>query len=45
MVIFLAGLKQIPIDLYEASGVDGAGKIRQFFGITPPMLSPVIFSI
>ena len=43
MVIFLAGLKQIPIDLYEASGVDGAGKIRQFFGITLPMLSPVIF--
>ena len=43
MVIFLAGLKQIPADLYEASGVDGAGKIRQFFGITLPMLSPVIF--
>ncbi|MCF7754933.1 sugar ABC transporter permease [Paenibacillus xylanexedens] len=43
MVIFLAGLKQIPADLYEASDVDGAGKIRQFFGITLPMLSPVIF--
>jgi multiple sugar transport system permease protein len=43
MVIFLAGLKQIPADLYEASQVDGAGKIRQFFQITLPLLSPVIF--
>jgi multiple sugar transport system permease protein len=43
MVIFLAGLKQIPADLYEASQVDGAGKIRQFFRITLPLLSPVIF--
>ncbi|MBW7454527.1 carbohydrate ABC transporter permease [Paenibacillus sepulcri] len=43
MVIFMAGLKQIPGDLYEASEVDGAGKTRQFFQITLPMLSPVIF--
>lgn len=43
MVIFLAGLKQIPADLYEASQVDGAGKIKQFFKITLPLLSPVIF--
>ncbi|MDP4098862.1 sugar ABC transporter permease [Paenibacillus sp. P96] len=43
MVIFLAGLKQIPADLYEASQVDGAGKMRQFFRITLPLLSPVIF--
>lgn len=43
MVIFLAGLKQIPADLYEASQVDGAGKIRQFFQITLPLLSPVLF--
>ncbi|CAH0120197.1 MULTISPECIES: carbohydrate ABC transporter permease [unclassified Paenibacillus] len=42
MVIFLAGLKQISPDLYEASSVDGAGKWRQFFKITFPMLSPVI---
>jgi len=42
MVIFLAGLKQIPTELYEASSVDGAGKIRQFFKITVPMLSPVV---
>lgn len=43
MVIFLAGLKQIPTDLYEASSVDGANKIVQFFKITLPMLSPIIY--
>jgi multiple sugar transport system permease protein len=43
MVIFLAGLKQIPNDLYEASAVDGAKKIRQFFHITLPLLSPTIY--
>ncbi|NQX58677.1 carbohydrate ABC transporter permease [Paenibacillus qinlingensis] len=42
MIIFLAGLKQIPMDLYEASSVDGASKVRQFFTITLPMLSPII---
>lgn len=43
MVIFLAGLKQIPNELYEAASVDGSGKIRKFFHITLPMLSPVMF--
>lgn len=43
MVIFLAGLKQIPYDLYEASSVDGASKVTQFFKITLPMLSPIIY--
>lgn len=43
MVIFLAGLKQIPSDLYEASSVDGAGRLTQFFRITVPMLSPTIY--
>lgn len=43
MVIFLAGLKQIPADLYEASQVDGASKTRQFVQITLPLLSPVLF--
>jgi multiple sugar transport system permease protein len=43
MVIFLAGLKQIPSDLYEAASVDGANPVRQFWHITLPMLSPVIF--
>ncbi|OPA74068.1 ABC transporter permease [Paenibacillus selenitireducens] len=42
MIIFLAGLKQIPKELYEASSVDGAGMIRKFFSVTLPMLSPVI---
>ncbi|HTG70087.1 MAG TPA: sugar ABC transporter permease [Candidatus Udaeobacter sp.] len=42
MVIFLAGLKQISTELYEASSVDGATRLRQFFSITIPMLSPVI---
>ncbi len=43
MVIFLAGLKQIPTELYEAASVDGAGPWRQFRSVTLPMLSPVIF--
>ncbi len=43
MIIFLAGLQQIPKEFYEASSVDGAGKIRQFFAITLPGLSPIIF--
>jgi multiple sugar transport system permease protein len=43
MVIFLAGLRQIPADLYEAARVDGAGTIRQFFSITIPLLTPIIF--
>ncbi|WP_408635468.1 carbohydrate ABC transporter permease [Phytohabitans suffuscus] len=43
MVIFLAGLKQVPTELYEAASVDGAGRFRQFVSVTLPMLSPVIF--
>lgn len=43
MVIFLAGLKQIPQELYESASVDGAGKARKFISITLPMLSPVMF--
>ncbi|WP_374987749.1 carbohydrate ABC transporter permease [Paenibacillus sp. R14(2021)] len=43
MIIFLAGLKQVPKDLYEAASVDGASKFRQFIAVTLPMLSPVIF--
>jgi len=42
MVIFLAGLKQISKELYEASAIDGASKPRQFISITLPMISPVI---
>lgn len=43
MVIFLAGIKAIPREMYEASAVDGAGPVRQIFQITLPLLSPVIF--
>jgi multiple sugar transport system permease protein len=43
MIVFLAGLRQIPRDMYEAASIDGAGKIRQFFKITLPLLTPVIF--
>ncbi|WP_438350322.1 carbohydrate ABC transporter permease [Paenibacillus sp. FA6] len=43
MVIFLAGLKQVPAEIYEASSIDGASKVRQFFTMTLPLLSPVIF--
>ncbi|MDR0644805.1 MAG: sugar ABC transporter permease [Treponema sp.] len=42
MIIFLAGLKQIPQEYYEAASVDGAGKARRFFSITLPSLSPII---
>jgi multiple sugar transport system permease protein len=43
MVIFLAGLKQVPPELYEAASVDGATRARQFWHVTLPALSPVIF--
>ncbi|WP_082236035.1 carbohydrate ABC transporter permease [Halobacillus massiliensis] len=42
MLIFLAGLRNIPKTFYEASSVDGAGPLRQFFIITIPLLTPVI---
>ena len=43
MVLFLAALKGVPADLYEAATIDGATKTRQFFSITIPMITPVIF--
>jgi multiple sugar transport system permease protein len=43
MIVFLAGLRQIPRDMYEAASIDGASKVRQFFKITLPLLTPVIF--
>lgn len=42
MVVFLAGLQTISDDLYEAAKIDGAGRLRQFFTITLPMLKPII---
>jgi multiple sugar transport system permease protein len=43
MIIFLAGLRQVPQDVYEAAELDGASRARRFFKITLPLLSPVIF--
>ncbi|MDW8262642.1 MAG: sugar ABC transporter permease [Phycisphaerales bacterium] len=43
VVIYLAGLQDIPRDLYEAAEIDGAGPVRRLFNVTLPMLSPVIF--
>lgn len=42
MVILLAGLQNIPHDLYEAASIDGAGRVKQFFHITLPLLKPVL---
>lgn len=43
MVIFLGGLKQIPVDYYEAADIDGCGKVQSFFRITLPLLTPMVF--
>lgn len=43
MVLFLAALKQVPTELYEAAVIDGSGKIKMFFSVTLPMISPVLF--
>ena len=43
MVIFLAALKEVPQDLYEAARLDGAGPVRQFRSVTLPMISGALF--
>lgn len=43
MVMFLAALKNVPNDLYEAAKIDGAGKVRSFINITVPQITPIIF--
>ncbi len=43
MLIFLAGLKQIPSELYEASAIDGANGWHRFWKVTIPLLTPIIF--
>lgn len=43
MVMFLAALKNVPKELYEAASIDGAGKISSFFRITIPQITPIIF--
>jgi multiple sugar transport system permease protein len=41
-LVFLAGLRGIPIDLYESAEIDGAGTFRKFRSITFPLMTPVI---
>jgi multiple sugar transport system permease protein len=43
MLTYLAALKNVPISLYEAARIDGATPIHQFFAVTIPMISPLIF--
>jgi multiple sugar transport system permease protein len=43
MLIFLAGIQNIPRPLYEAAEIDGAGPLSRFWNVTVPMLSPTIF--
>ncbi|MDR1754304.1 MAG: sugar ABC transporter permease [Eubacterium sp.] len=43
MVLFLAALKGVSLDLYEAATIDGASKARQFFNITLPLITPIVF--
>jgi multiple sugar transport system permease protein len=43
MLIFLAGLQQIPQEYYEAAATDGAGPLRSFVAITLPMITPLVF--
>lgn len=43
MVLLLAALKQVPKELYEAAGVDGAGKWRTYWAITFPSITPILF--
>ncbi|WJV44983.1 carbohydrate ABC transporter permease [Streptomyces flavofungini] len=43
LIIFMAGIKAIPRDYYEAAELDGAGPLRRFFTITLPLLSPTLF--
>lgn len=43
MILFVAGMTNIPGSLYDAAAIDGAGPIRQFFKVTLPLLSPLVF--
>jgi multiple sugar transport system permease protein len=43
MILFVAGMTNIPDSLYEAAAIDGAGPFRQFFKVTLPLLSPLVF--
>jgi multiple sugar transport system permease protein len=43
IIVYVAGLKSIPAELYESAQIDGASSVRQFFSITVPMVSPTTF--
>ena len=43
MIIFLSGLQSVPADLYEAADIDGATRIKKFFKITLPLITPILF--
>lgn len=43
LIVYIAALKNVPADLYEASAIDGASPVKQFFKITVPMISPTTF--
>lgn len=43
LIIFLAGIKSIPVEYSEAAEIDGAGPVRRFFSVTLPLLTPSIF--
>jgi multiple sugar transport system permease protein len=43
MIIYLAALGDVPVQLYEAAELDGAGPLRRFWHVTLPLLTPVIF--
>ncbi len=45
MVLFLAGLQEVPRDYYEAASIDGANGVQQFFSLTVPLISPTIFFV
>ncbi len=43
LIVYIAALKNVPQDLYDAAELDGASSMRQFFSITVPMVSPTTF--
>jgi multiple sugar transport system permease protein len=45
MMIIIAALQDIPVEMYEAAEIDGAGRIRQLFGITLPLLAPTLYLV
>ena len=45
MVYFLSGLQNIPVELYESADIDGANVFQKFFGITLPMLKPIVIYV